>query len=77
MVKDAIFCSVWDGGSIAIESACKVNMDTKEVFDIEKKDVDNLDIDVLDEEYVMIDGEEYSVSCAEAGEERDTEYFYL
>ena len=69
MIKNATFTSVWNGG-YEVTTNCKVNMDTKEVFDIEKAGVDGLD--VLDEEYITIDGVNYPVS-ADADE---TEYWY-
>lgn len=70
MIKNAEYTSVWDGG-VGITAPCKVNMDTKEVFDIEMVDVEGLD--VLEEEYVTINDKRYSVS--RSGED-DTEYWY-
>ena len=58
MIKNGTFTSVWDGG-YEVTTNCKVNMETKEVFDIESVDVD---VDILEEEYVTIDGVDYSVS---------------
>lgn len=58
MVKKATYTSVWDGG-YEITTSCKINMETKEVFDIEIVDQD---VDVLEGEYVTIDGKKYSVS---------------
>ena len=69
MIKNATFTSVWDGG-YAITTNCKVNMETKEVFDIETVEVDD-SIDVLDNEYVTIDGIDYPVSADDM-----TEYWY-
>lgn len=68
MIKNATFTSVWDGG-YEITTNCKVNTETKEVFDVEKVDIDN--VDILDYEYITINGEDYSVSSNE-----DTEYWY-
>lgn len=57
-VIDAEFTSVWDGG-IAITTPCKVNLATKEIFDINIS-IDNADaIDELNEEYVTIDDTKY------------------
>ena len=39
MIVDAIFESVWDD-RITIQTFCKVNMDTKEVFNIEKVNIE-------------------------------------
>ena len=72
MIKDAKFTSVWDGG-YKITTKCKVNMETKEVFDIEvSEDIADL-VDDLNYEYVTIDGENHFVSYN--GEE-DTTYWY-
>ena len=67
MIKNATFTSVWDGG-YEVTTNCKVDTETKEVFDIETVDVD---VDVLEEEYVTIDGIDYAVSDSE-----DMEYWY-
>ena len=58
MIKNATFISVWDNGYEVITN-CKVNMETKEIFDIE---IVNVDVDILEEEYVTIDDKKYSVS---------------
>jgi hypothetical protein len=59
MIKEAIFESYWDGG-ICVSTSCKVNMDTKEVFDVEMAtNVDGLDC--LDAEMVVIDDVQYPV----------------
>lgn len=60
MIKNATFTSVWNGDT-EITTACKANMDTKEVFDIEL--APGLDYDyTLDEEYITIDGQNYEVA---------------
>lgn len=53
-VRAAHFCSVWDCG-IEVEIECKVNIKTREVFGIEISDIDADLLEVLDEEYVIID----------------------
>lgn len=68
MIKDATFTSVWDGG-VKISTNCKVNIDTKEVFDIEISDV--CGVEDLDIEYVTIDGVDHPVSS-----DGSTEYWY-
>lgn len=70
VVKRAEFTSVWDGG-IAVTTNCKVNMATKEVFDIEVSAVAD-GLDVLDEQYISIDGEKFPVFDEETG----TGYWY-
>lgn len=57
-VVNAMYISKWDGG-IEIENRCKVNLDTREVFDIERSSVDG--IEVLDGEFVIINGKQYMV----------------
>lgn len=72
MIKNGTFTSVWDG-SYEVITKCKVNMETKEVFDIEvSEDTADL-VNDLNYEYVTIDGEKHFVSYN--GEE-DTEYWY-
>ena len=71
MIKNATFTSVWDGG-FEITTNCKVNTETKEVFDIEISEGTADMVNELDEEFVTIDGEEYSVS----NDNDYTEYWY-
>lgn len=59
-IKNATFTSVWDGG-FEVETSCKVDMDTRKVFDIEVSDIDSDDLEVLDYEYVVIDGIDFDV----------------
>ena len=69
MIESAIYTSVWDDAT-EIESSCKVNTDTKEVFDIEIVDVSNYDIDVLTREYITFaSGAEFDLG------ENDSEYW--
>lgn len=56
MNKDAIFVSYWNNG--VIQTPCKVNTDTREVFDISVVDFDG---DILEKEYIILDGKEYPV----------------
>lgn len=58
MIKNATYTSVWDGG-YEVTTNCKVNMETKEVFDIEESTVD-ISGRVTDE-YITIDGIKYDV----------------
>ena len=71
MIKDATFTSVWDDG-IEVTTHCMVNTETKEVFDIEADySASNLYLDILNKEYVTIDGEDYPISS-----DGSTEYWY-
>lgn len=70
MVKEGTFTSVWDNGH-TVTSKCKVNIETMEVFDIETVYVDGLDI--LEREYITIDGKQYPVS---ESRENDGGYWY-
>lgn len=71
MIKNGTFTSVWDG-DFEVTTKCKVNMETKEVFDIEvSEDTADL-VNDLNYEYVTIDGEKHFVSYKEEG----TEYWY-
>lgn len=69
MIKNATFTSVWDGG-YEVTTNCKVNTETREVFDIEMAEVDD-SLDVLEAEFVTIDGIDYAVSNDDM-----TEYWY-
>lgn len=78
MIKNATFVSVWDD-DVEIESSCKVNTETKEVFDIEMVDVDDFDIDTCTGEYIILDGVEYDVYCVDyccINDIDDNEYWY-
>ena len=71
MIKNGTFTSVWDGG-FEVTTNCKINMETKKVFDIEvSEDTADL-VNELDYEYVTIDEKEYPVS----NDKEDTEYWY-
>ena len=60
-LEDATYVSVWDGGT-KVETTCRANRETGEVFDIEVSDVDADGLEVLDEEYVRFaDGTEIPV----------------
>lgn len=75
-VKNAKFTSDWDGLG-EITTNCKVNMKTREVFDIEPIDME-VD-DILIREFVTIDGEEYlcgSVATETEGWNEETDYWY-
>lgn len=74
MIKNAIFTSVWDGG-YEVTTNCKVNMETKEVFDIELAEVDE-SLDILEKEYVVIDDVEYPVFQLSDIIEEDNEFWY-
>ena len=78
MIKNATFVSVWDDG-FEVASGCKVNTDTNNVFDIEQVCVDNIDLDILDREYIIIDGNEYDVyhiTYCVPDDLADNEYWY-
>ena len=74
MIKNAKFTSVWDGG-YEITTNCKVNMETKEVFDIELAEADE-SLDILEKEYVVIDDVEYPVFQLSDITEEDNEFWY-
>lgn len=79
MIKEAVFVSVWDEHSRQkqeIKSRCKVDFDTKEVFDIETVNTDELDLEILSREYIIIDGNEYPVLQADE-RTNNTEYWHF
>lgn len=72
MIKVATFESWWDGDT-CISTACKVNMETREVFDIEiSSNVEALN--TLDAECVVIDGDQYPVFSKDEAGPKD--YYY-
>lgn len=72
-IVPAKFVSVWDGGTL-IEAGCKVNLKTKEVFDIEVvEDVADM-LDTLDEEYIVLPGVKETVVPQD--EREGDEYWY-
>ena len=72
MIKNAQFVSVWDGG-VEIETPCRVNLETREVFDIV---VSNYDGDHLEKEYIEIEGEEFPVFQISDITDEDNEFWY-
>lgn len=78
IIINAEFTSVWDGG-LAVTTNCKVNMVTKEVFDIEVSAETADMVNELDEEYVTINGENYPVisdEYLESDPEEEGSYWY-
>lgn len=72
MIKNATFTSVWDGG-YEVTTNCKVDMETRKVFDIELIEVDE-SLEHLDREYITIDGEDFDVFSAD--EVEDGNFWY-
>lgn len=74
MIKNGKFTSVWDGG-YEVTTDCKVDMETREVFDIEVNDSDNIEkLNELNCEYITIDGEEFDVFSVD--EVEDGNFWY-
>lgn len=72
-IINATFVSVWDGGT-AIETECKINTITREVFDIIPVEAD---VDVLERQYVIIDGQEYDIVRVDGADEvGESEYWF-
>ena len=72
MIKNATFTSVWDGG-YEVTTNCKVDMETREVFDIEMREVDE-SLEHLDNEYITIDEESFDVFSID--EVEDMNFWY-
>ncbi len=51
-LKNANFVSIWDSGETIISTKCKFNEETNEVSDIEVAEVESMNLEILDEEYV-------------------------
>lgn len=76
MIKNATFTSVWDGG-YEVTTDCKVNMETREVFDIEINNDDNIEgLNNLDYEYITINGEEFDVLNKDLNDVGVTDFWY-
>ena len=76
MIKNAKFTSVWDGG-YEVATDCKVNMETREVFDIEVDNDNNIEgLNSLDYEYITIDGEEFDVFNKDLNDVGVTDFWY-
>ena len=76
MIKNATFTSVWDGG-YEVTTDCKVNMETREVFDVEVSKDDNIEgLNSLDYEYITIDGEEFDVLNKDLNDVGVTDFWY-
>lgn len=72
MIKNATFTSVWDGG-YEVTTNCKVDMETREVFDIEMREVDE-SLEHLDNEYITIDENNFDVFSID--EVEDANFWY-
>lgn len=75
VIKNGLFTSVLDGG-FEITTKCKVNTETKEIFDIEVSESTADAVNELDEEYVTIDGVDYSAANHDDIDEDDKETFW-
>ena len=76
MIKNATFTSVWDGG-YEVTTDCKVNMKTREVFDIEVNNDDDIEgLNRLDYEYITVDGEEFDVLNKDLNDVGVTDFWY-
>lgn len=73
-IVPARFVSVWDGGT-RIETECKVNLKTREVFNIEEASEDAAEsVNNLDEEYIVLPGVRETVVPLD--ERENDEYWY-
>lgn len=70
----ALFVSEWDGGT-QITTPCKVNLDTKEVFEVELADCGE-NVGTLDREFIVIDDWDYPVFQISDITEEDDEFWY-
>lgn len=73
-IVDAYYITLWDSG-FEITTHCKVNMDTKQVFDIEA--VDFPTVELLDDEFIQFhDGREEDVYSEDDTEKPDGAYWH-
>ena len=79
-IEEATFISLWNGERDAVETGCKVNTETFEVFDIEKASENLaqllLDGAVLDGEYIELNGVRYPVIQKEHLQDGDVTSFW-
>lgn len=76
MIKNATFTSVWDDG-YEVTTNCKVNMETREVFDIEVNNDNKIEgLNNLNYEYITIDGKEFDVLNKDLNDVGVTDFWY-
>ena len=76
-IVPASFTSVWDGGEFGVTTACKVDLISKEILDIEASE-DTADlVNVLEEEYVTIFGKSYPALNLERDEITAEGFWYV
>lgn len=75
MIKNATFTSVWDGG-YEVTTNCKVDMETRAVFDIEVSVGIEDFVNELDYEYITLDGKNYAVLNANEEDDIDKSDFW-
>lgn len=77
-IKDAVFAQVWESASglepVTLTTACRVNTNTGEVFDIDEITV--VGFTKMQREYIMLDDTEYSVKAVTGGPDRYC-YWYV
>lgn len=73
-IKDALYATKCENGSVII-TPCKINMDTKEVFDIVPCFYD-CSSSMLEDEFVLIGEEEFPVIASENGVPLDKDFWY-
>lgn len=65
-IIEAEYVSVWDD-NYAVTSKCKIDLDTKKVYDIEEVNMGD-GLDICTREYVRFDGEEHDVEMDDNGD---------
>lgn len=73
-IKDALYVTKCENGSVII-TPCKVNMDTKEVFDIVPCFYD-CNSSMMEDEFVLIDEKEFPVKASEDDVSLENEFWY-
>lgn len=75
MIINAAFTSVWND-NIAVVTECKVNTETREVFDIQPDDSPLIEmLNSLEREYITIDSVDYGVYIKDDAGEGDYWYY--
>ena len=76
MKVNGYYISEWDNG-VEIVSEAEINLDTKEVIigkHLYNYNFDNMDLEILNKEYVTIYGIEYP--CCQKDNIKENEYWY-
>lgn len=73
MIMSGFYVSIWDDDT-KIKTPCKINFDTREVFDIEQVDIEG--INTCTDEYLLDSDGKYFDQVYQKNEANTNEYWY-